>query len=52
MLDLSQLSAADAETLELRLAALPDMPVQMRADLLPLLRGNLEHMADPGADCQ
>lgn len=46
VLDLSQLSAADAETLEPRLAALlPDMPVQMRADLLPLLRGNLEHMA-------
>ena len=33
-------------TLEPRLAALlPDMPAQMRADLLPLLAGNLEHIA-------
>jgi len=45
-LDLSTYSASDAATLELRLAALlPDMPAQMRADLLPLLRGNLEHIA-------
>jgi len=46
VLDLATLAAADAATLEPRLAALlPDMPAQMRADLLPLLRGNLEHMA-------
>ncbi len=46
VLDLSGLSAADAKTLEPRLAALvPDMPTQMRADLLPLLYGNLEHIA-------
>ncbi|MDP2793020.1 MAG: carboxysome shell carbonic anhydrase, partial [Sulfurisoma sp.] len=45
-LDLSTYSASDAATLEPRLAALlPDMPAQMRADLLPLLRGNLEHIA-------
>lgn len=54
-LDLSSLSATDAATLEPRLAALlPDMPIQMRADLLPLLRGNLEHIADVRrqAQCQ
>lgn len=46
-LDLSSLGAADRPTLEPRLAALlPDMPAQMRADLLPLLRGNLEHIAE------
>ena len=45
-LDLATFSADDAATLEPRLAALlPDMPAQMRADLLPLLRGNLEHIA-------
>ena len=46
-LDLATCSTADAATLEPRLAALlPDMPAQMRADLLPLLRGNLEHIAE------
>lgn len=46
MLDLATFSANDAATLEPRLASLlPDMPAQMRADLLPLLRGNLEHIA-------
>jgi hypothetical protein len=45
-LDLATCSASDIATLEPRLAALlPDMPAQMRADLLPLLRGNLEHIA-------
>lgn len=45
-LDLASFSAADTATLEPRLAALlPDMATQMRADLLPLLRGNLEHVA-------
>ena len=44
-LHLATLNAADRATLELRLAALlPDMPAQMRADLLPLLHGNLEHI--------
>ena len=46
VLDLAACSAADAATLEPRLAALlPDMPAQMRADLAPLLLGNLEHIA-------
>ena len=45
-LDLSTLGAWDVTTLEPRLAALlPDMSAQMRADLLPLLAGNLEHIA-------
>lgn len=44
-LDLAALGSADRKTLEPRLAALlPDMPAQMRADLLPLLNGNLEHI--------
>lgn len=44
-LDLSTLGAWDVTTLEPRLAALlPDMSAQMRADLLPLLAGNLEHI--------
>jgi hypothetical protein len=46
VLDLAGLSAPDAAALEPRLAALlPDMPTQMRADLLPLLHGNLEHIS-------
>lgn len=46
VLDLSQCPAAEATTLGPRLAALlPDMPGQMRADLLPLLLGNLDHIA-------
>ena len=46
VLDLAILSTSDETTLELRLASLlPDMPTQMRADLLPLLHGNLEHIA-------
>ncbi len=45
-LDLADLSASEATTLEPRLAdLLPEMPAQMRADLLPLLRGNLERIA-------
>jgi hypothetical protein len=44
-LDLSSVTSTDRATLELNLAALlPDMPAQMRADLLPLLHGNLEHI--------
>ena len=46
VLDLASISAGDAATLPHRLAALlPDMSAQMRADLLPLLLGNLEHIA-------
>ncbi|MBU0498972.1 MAG: carboxysome shell carbonic anhydrase [Gammaproteobacteria bacterium] len=46
-LDMASVGAEAAVALEPRLAALlPDMPAQMRADLLPLLRGNLEHIAD------
>lgn len=46
VLDLAKLSASEANTLEPRLTTLlPDMPTQMRADLLPLLHGNLEHIA-------
>ena len=46
VLDLAGISAGDATTLPHRLAALlPDMSAQMRADLLPLLIGNLEHIA-------
>ncbi|MBK8120109.1 MAG: hypothetical protein IPK39_13775 [Sulfuritalea sp.] len=46
LLDLATLGAWDVATLEPRLAALlHDMPAQMRADLLPLLAGNLEHIA-------
>ena len=46
-LDLSTLDTDDQPTLEPRLAALlPDLPAQMRADLLPLLAGNLAHIAD------
>lgn len=46
VLELATLSTADTLTLPNRLAAiLPDMPVQMRDDLLPLLYGNLEHIA-------
>ncbi|MDH4284184.1 MAG: carboxysome shell carbonic anhydrase [Gallionellaceae bacterium] len=44
-LELATLTSSDRATLELRLAALlPDMHAQMRADLLPLLNGNLEHI--------
>ena len=46
VLDLAVISDPQAVTLAPRLEALlPDMPAQMRADLLPLLRGNLEHVA-------
>jgi hypothetical protein len=45
-LDLAEISADDPSVLEPRLAALlPDMQSQMRADLLPLLRGNLARIA-------
>lgn len=45
-LALAALTHAERATLEPRLAALlPDMQAQMRADLLPLLHGNLDHIA-------
>jgi hypothetical protein len=44
-MDLSTLTSKDRATLEPDLAALlPDMPAVMRADLLPLLHGNLERI--------
>lgn len=46
VLDLATFSASKAEGLEPRLASLlPDMSAQMRADLLPLLHGNLKRIA-------
>jgi len=45
-LDMATLAPADRPQLAEQLAALlPDMPAQMRADLLPLLEGNLERIA-------
>ncbi|WP_300318778.1 carboxysome shell carbonic anhydrase domain-containg protein [Accumulibacter sp.] len=45
-LHLASLGTADRALLAPRLTALlPDMPAQMRDDLLPLLHGNLEHIA-------
>ncbi len=47
VLDLSMLAPDDGASLPQRLAALlPDMPEQIRADLLPLLAGNLRHIAE------
>jgi hypothetical protein len=46
-LNLAQLDPAEVPRLPQRLADLfPDMPTQVRADLLPLLMGNLEHIAE------
>ncbi|MDP2786721.1 MAG: carboxysome shell carbonic anhydrase [Pseudomonadota bacterium] len=46
-LNLAELPPAEVPHLAQRLAALfPDMPNQVRADLLPLLLGNLEHIAE------
>jgi hypothetical protein len=46
-LDLAQLSPDDRASLAPRLAALlPDMPARVRDDLLPLLHGNLDHIAE------
>lgn len=47
LLNMAELADADREGLPQRLAALlPDMPGQVRADLLPLLLGNLDHIAE------
>lgn len=46
-LDLSAVTLADEALLPARLAAFfPDMPEQMRQDLLPLLLGNLRHISN------
>ena len=46
-LALAELTPDDAASLPQRLAALlPAMPAAMRADLVPLLRGNLAHIAE------
>ncbi|MBU0593415.1 MAG: hypothetical protein KKH74_06720 [Gammaproteobacteria bacterium] len=45
LLDVAQLTPQDANTLELRLEKLfPDMPGQVRRDLLPLILGNIAHV--------
>jgi hypothetical protein len=45
-LAMAELDPDEADQLPQRLAALlPDLPAPMRADLLPLLRGNLAHIA-------
>lgn len=47
VLDLSLISPIDQATLPARLAQLyPDMPDLMRQDLLPLVKGNVAHIAD------
>lgn len=46
-LNLAEIDVAEIPQLAQRLATLfPDMPAQVRADLLPLLLGNLEHIAE------
>ena len=45
VLDLSSVSSVDQDTLPVVLARLyPDMPRQMRHDLLPLVQGNIAHI--------
>lgn len=47
ILDISRLVSGDGDTLGLRLEALyPDMPNQVRQDLLPLVLGNIDHIAE------
>ena len=47
VLDLARLAGSDDETFLVQLGELyPDMPVQVRRDLLPLLAGNLAHIAE------
>lgn len=46
ILNMAELTDADRDGLPRRLTQLfPDMPTQVRADLLPLLLGNLDHIA-------
>lgn len=50
-LDMATLTTADLATMEIRLAALlPDMQERMRTDLLPLLRGNFDHITQVRAE--
>lgn len=45
-LDIDALNASDADSLDARVTALcPDMPADIRRDLVPLLAGNLAHAA-------
>lgn len=47
VLDVSGLSHKEGDTLGLKLEALfPDMPNQVRQDLLPLVLGNIDHIAE------
>lgn len=47
LLEVAQLTSQDANTLELRLEKLfPDMPGQVRRDLLPLIMGNVSHVEE------
>jgi hypothetical protein len=47
VLDLAELAAPDLASLSARLQALyPDMPEQVLTDLLPLIEGNVRHIAD------
>jgi hypothetical protein len=47
ILDLARTDTADEETLSLSLSGLfPDMPEQVRRDVLPLLSGNLAHIGE------
>ena len=47
ILDLSTIRSVDQDTLPALLTRLyPDMPDQMRQDLLPLVRGNVAHIAE------
>ena len=53
VLDLSTLGPADAPSLGQRLSSLcPDMPEQMQRDLLPLLQGNLQWVAQVRSTCR
>lgn len=46
-LNVAELGAQDRDSLHLRLASLfPDMPRQMREDMLPLILGNIDHIAE------
>jgi len=46
-LNVAELTEADRDTLGPRLAALlPDMPERMRADLIPLILGNMDHIVE------
>lgn len=47
VLKVAELLESDRATLGLRLAGLlPDMPERMRADLIPLILGNMDHIAE------